>query len=90
MLVILKGPPGSGRVRQGLRVAEDLSADLVLLQDSVYLARDSAIQGFKGRVYALEDDLKLRGIVPPEKAEPVGYGRLVDLMAEAEKVAGIF
>jgi sulfur relay protein TusB/DsrH len=96
MLVLLKSSPGTNEANRGLRAARDLSADLVLTQNSVYIAGKGTLEGFAGSVYAIDEDLRLRGIpdipesVRPEGVRRIGYDELVDLMAGGEKVVGMF
>ncbi|PIP71210.1 MAG: hypothetical protein COW90_01255, partial [Nitrospirae bacterium CG22_combo_CG10-13_8_21_14_all_44_11] len=54
---------------------------------------EERLEGFCGIAYALEDDLKLRGIkgVGIEKGiREIGYDSFVDLMDESDKVIGMF
>jgi len=51
------------------------------------------LEGFCGTAYALEDDLKLRGIKGAgiEKGiRETSYDSLVDIMDEQDKVVGMF
>jgi len=91
MLVVIKSSPDSNEARRAVRLARDLAADIVLLQNAVWLAREEMLEGFCGTAYALDEDLKLRGVRNVDKGvKAVGYGELVDLMAGADKVIGIF
>ena len=91
MLVLLKSAPDTNEANRGLRAARDLSADLVLTQNSVYIAGRGALEGLAGSVYAIDEDLRLRGIQDiPESVKRIGYDELVDLMAGGEKVVGMF
>jgi sulfur relay protein TusB/DsrH len=90
MLVILKSSPGSSEARRGLKIAQDLSSDLVLIQNSTCLAAGTALEDFTGKVYAIDEDLKLRGAKSSEGVELIGYGMLIDMMSDADKVIGMF
>ncbi len=62
----------------------DPGARIVLLEDAVYLA---CKMGLRGKVYALQDDVKRRGLSGSVVAgvEMIGYDKLVEMM-EAERV----
>lgn len=91
MLVIIKSAPHTDEAQRGLSIARETSADIVLLQDGVYITRQGGLDGFKGTAYALEDDVMLRGKGSGDGgAKRIGYGELVDLMAGEEKVVGLF
>jgi sulfur relay protein TusB/DsrH len=70
----------------GLQHAQmDPDAIIVLIKDGVYLNTDT-VQGKK--IYAIDEDVKRRGMEErlKDKAEMIGYDRLVDLILE-NKVA---
>ena len=90
MLVLVTSAPGTKEAKRGLTIAEDLSSDLVLMQNAVYLTRNKAWGGTGGKVYAMEEDVKLRGVAPAEGVELIGSDRLVDLVSESDKVIGMF
>lgn len=90
MLVVIKSSSDTLETKRAVKLARDLAADIVLLQNAVYLAAKERLDGFCGMVYALDEDMRLRGVKEIEKGvKPIGYGELVDLMAE-DRVAGIF
>lgn len=62
----------------------DPGARVVLLQDAVYLACKTGLQG---RVYAVRDDVTRRGLTGSVVAgvEMIGYDKLVEMM-ENERV----
>ncbi|MBI3592910.1 MAG: hypothetical protein HY099_05465, partial [Nitrospirae bacterium] len=62
MLVIIKSAPDTPEGKRGVKLARDMAADLFLIQNGVYFAQEERLEGFCGNTYALEDDLKLRGI----------------------------
>lgn len=74
-------------------MSRDMAADLVLLQNGVYFSCRDRLEGFCGRVYALEDDCRIRGL-SDDDLEPgvsmIDYGQLIDVMAGEDKVLGIF
>ncbi|MGD2079999.1 MAG: DsrH/TusB family sulfur metabolism protein [Nitrospirota bacterium] len=91
MLVIIKSAPGTQDARRAVKLARDTAADIALLQNAVYLAQPERLEGFCGTAYAMGEDLKLRGIRDLEPGvKEIGYGELVDLMAEEDKVVGLF
>lgn len=90
MLVIIKSAPGTEEAEAGLSLARETSSVLVLLQNGVYLTRQGGLEGISGAIYALDDDMGLRGAgVTDEDVKTIGYDELVGLMAE-DKVIGMF
>jgi len=93
MFVIVKSGPDTQDGRRGVKLARDMSADICLIQNAVYFARKERLEGFCGTLYALEDDLRLRGLKDDElekKIKKIGYDGLVEIMADEEKVVGMF
>jgi sulfur relay protein TusB/DsrH len=91
MLVIVRSGPETEEGRRGVKLARDMAADLVLVQNGVYFAGRDRLEGFCGAAYALESDMALRGVGEVEKGvKAVGYDGLVGLMAEEDKVVGMF
>ncbi len=93
MLVFIKNAPGTPEAKRGVRIARELAADIVFMQDAVYYARKNALEGFCGMGYAVKDDLELRGVRPDELEKEVkvlDYGELIDLLEKEVKVMGIF
>ena len=93
MLVIVKSAPDMPEGKRGLKMARDMIADLILLQNGIYFAQNGRLDGFSGTVYALDDDIRLRGLKDEEIQKDVNrlnYDGLVDLMANEDKVAGMF
>ncbi len=93
MLVIIKSSPDTPEGRRGFRLARDMAGDMVLLQNGVYFAQKERFEGFCGKVYILEEDMKLRGLKDNEilkDAQRIDYDSLIDLMAEDDKVIGMF
>ena len=92
MLVMIKSAPDTPEAERAIALAGDLGADLVLIQNAVYLARGRT-GGIRGEVYALDEDLRMRGIGPEADigtAKRVDYDMLVDLLANADRVHGAF
>lgn len=90
MLVIIKSAPATPEGKRAFRLAEDMGADICLIQNAVYFCLGDRCGGFTGKVYVLEEDMKLRGIVHEGNAQSIDYGKMVDLIAEKEKVIGMF
>lgn len=93
MLVLIKSAPDTADGARGMTLAKESGADLVLLQNGVYFAREDLLAGIPGGVYVLDDDKKLRGLTDSEMDERVkliDYDKLTDIMITAEKVAGVF
>ena len=70
-----------------------MAADIALIQNGVYFAQKEMLEGFCGTAYVLGDDTRLRGLNRDEidKAiRNIDYDGLVDLMAENDKVIGMF
>lgn len=91
MMVVIKSSPETQGARQGLLLARQGKAPVVLIQNGVYLALGGPLAGFEGRVFAVVEDMKLRGVeVQGDAVKPIGYDELVGLMAGDEKVVGLF
>lgn len=93
MLVIVKSSPDTLDGKRGVRMARDMAGDVVLLQNGVYFAQRERLEGFCGTAYVLDDDLRLRGLRGDEVEKDIrrlDYGSLVEVMAEEEKVVGMF
>ena len=91
--MIVKSAPDTTDGVRGVALARDAAADLVLLQNGVYFAQKERLGAFPGTVYALDDDKRLRGLKDSEMDQAVksiSYDALVDLMAEDNKVVGMF
>ncbi|RMG01735.1 MAG: hypothetical protein D6726_08955 [Nitrospirae bacterium] len=92
MIVIIKSGPETVRGKRGLKIARDMAADVVFIQDGVYFALNEMIEGFCGSAYAIEDDVKLRGLSGDMRdIKIISWDELTDLMFEDEEgVKGAF
>ncbi len=95
MLVMIKSAPDTTEGQRGVKLARDMSAEIVLLQNGVYFIQGRNLEdtGFVGPVHVLEDDRRLRGVkadAPEKNINDITYDRLIDLMAEGDKVIGMF
>jgi sulfur relay protein TusB/DsrH len=95
MIVIVKSAPDTPEGQRGVKIARDISADIVLLQNGVYFLQGQRLEdlGFRRVTYVLEDDKRLRGLkaVDVDKnIKDIDYDGLVDLMADSDKVIGMF
>jgi sulfur relay protein TusB/DsrH len=93
MIVMIKSAPDTPEGRRGLAIAQDMSADIVLLQNGIYFLAKDALEGFNNVAYVLEDDVRLRGLKgdgTAAKYKTITYDGLVDLMEETDKVLGMF
>ena len=95
MLVIVRSAPDTVDGRRGVKLARDMAADVVLLQNGVYFMHQAHLEdlGFCGTAYVLSDDRRLRGVDPIEsdrRAKEISYDGLVDLMTESNNVVGMF
>lgn len=93
MLVIVKSAPGTAEGSRGVKFARDMAADVLFVQSGAYFCRKDRLEGFCGTAYVLDADRRLRGIEDEEmekNAKPVSYAEFVGLMADEEKVVGMF
>ena len=95
MLVIIRNAPDTVDGRRGVKMARDMAADVVLLQNGVYFMQQTHLEdlGFCGTAYILSDDRKLRGlcpIAPYHRAQEITYDGIVDLINENDDVFGMF
>jgi sulfur relay protein TusB/DsrH len=91
MLVVIKSGPESQEAKRAVKIARDTAADIVLIQNAVSLARGDRLEGFCGTAFAVSEDLMLRGIKDLEKSvKEISYEEFIDLMANSDKVIGIF
>jgi sulfur relay protein TusB/DsrH len=93
MLVMVKSSPDSTEGKRGIKLAMDTAADLILIQNAVYFSQKKKLESFGGTAYALDEDMRLRGISPDStgsKIREINYDKLVDLMVKEEKVFGAF
>jgi sulfur relay protein TusB/DsrH len=94
MIVVVKSGPDTTDGRRGVTLARSAGASLVLIQNAVAFAHTGLAGGVgTGATYALEDDLRLRGLGVKdldERIVRIGYPELVDLLAGADKVVGAF
>lgn len=93
MLVIVRSAPDTTDGKRGIKFARDMAADIILLQNGVYFAQRERLEGFCGSVYLLDDDARLRGLRDDEiekDLRKIDYDGLTDLMANDEKVVGMF
>jgi sulfur relay protein TusB/DsrH len=93
MLVMVKSAPDTSEGKRGIQLARDMAANIVLIQNGVYYAQKKRLEAFTGKAYFLDEDMKLRGISPDMTGpgvKGIDYEGLVDLIAENEKVVGMF
>jgi sulfur relay protein TusB/DsrH len=94
MIVVVKSGPDSTDGRRGVAFARSEEAVLVLIQNAVVFAHaEFAGSAGPSATYALEDDLRLRGLKAEDLDERilrVGYPELLDLLAAGDKVVGAF
>jgi sulfur relay protein TusB/DsrH len=95
MLVIIRNAPDTPEGKRGVKMARTMIADIVLLQNAVYFVQKERLEdlGFYNTAYVLEDDIRLRGVTDAldyPNLKSINYDGLVDLMAENDKVIGMF
>ncbi|UCD35451.1 MAG: hypothetical protein JSU90_01065 [Nitrospiraceae bacterium] len=87
MLFLIASAPDTKEFQTAVRTAQEMKADVCLLQNAVYAARTPGSSTF----FVMADDLRMRGITEQEvPGTIIGYDRLVDLMAGSDKVVGLF
>lgn len=93
MLVIIKSGPDTQEGKRAIKLARDMAADICLIQNAVYFSQKERLEGFCGSVYVLDEDVRLRGLKDDEiekDLKKINYGSLVDMMADEDKVVGMF
>jgi len=86
MLFLISSAPDTQEFRTSYKTAMEMKADICLLQNAVYAARNPDYD----KAYVLGDDMKLRGITIDEiKGNMINYNQLVDMMSAAGKVVGL-
>ena len=93
MIVMIKSSPETTDGAIGLTLAKEGGADLVLLQNGVYFAQKDRLGVFRGAVYVLDDDKRLRGLKNSEMdahIEVIDYDKMTDILTGGDKVVGMF
>ena len=93
MLVIIKSGPATPEGERAVKLAGEMGSDICLVQNAVYFAHSSRLGNFRGRVCALDEDMKLRGLTKDmglNGIKTVNYTDMVDLMAASDGVVGMF
>ncbi len=90
MLIIIKSSPDTPEAKQALDLAKAMNAGICLLQNGVYLAVKEEIKDISGSVYALSEDMTLRGLKPAGNVRIIDYEEIIDIMNGSEKVMGMF
>ncbi len=93
MIIIVRSGPDTPEGKRALKLAQSTASDIVLMQSGAYFLNEGALEGFYNAAYVLEDDMKLRGLKGEGSAarlKTINYDGLVDLMAETDKVIGMF
>lgn len=90
MLVVIKSAFDTPEGKRAIELAREMSADVCLIQNAVYFIQEG-LEGFSGKLYALEEDIRLRGLNELKKdVKGIDYDILIDLMIEHNKVVGVF
>jgi len=93
MLVLIKSSPDTAEGRRGIKLAKDLGADMVLLQNGICLATHEILKNFNKSIYVLDEDMRLRGInirYGEKDIRLIDYDGLIKLVVGDEKVIGLF
>ncbi len=90
MLIMIKSSPDTPEARKAFEMAKSMNASICLLQNGVFLAVKEGCADFGGSVYALSEDMMLRGLKPSGNVRSIDYEELIDIMNGSEKVMGMF
>lgn len=93
MIVIIKSSPDSTEGKRAIRLARDMAADIVFIQNAVYFAQKGGLEGFCGTVHVLDEDCRMRGIQDNDlekDIKKIDYDALVDLITKEDKTIGAF
>ena len=91
MLILVKSSPETAEARRALRIASVAKAEVVFLQSAVYHAVKDRLKGINlTKVYAIDEDMRMRGIDKCASVEEIGYDALVELMDAHESVTGLY
>lgn len=87
MLFLIASAPDTQEFKTAHALAEDIGAEVCLLQNAVYAAKTLKFS----QVYVIRDELQLRGIKESEVTGTlIDYGQLIDRMNSSDKVIGLF
>ncbi len=87
MLFLISSAPDTKEFKSAYKIAQQLNAKICLMQNAVYASRNLQ----DSRFYIMKDELQMRGIKEDEvSGNLIDYGQLVGMMAESDKVAGLF
>lgn len=93
MLVLIKSSPDTAESKRGIKLATDLGAEVVLLQNAIYFVTHKILTNFNKPIYVLDEDMRLRGINIKDGEKDIrliDYDVLTKLMVGHEKVIGLF
>jgi sulfur relay protein TusB/DsrH len=90
MLIIIKSFPDTPEARQALDLAKSMNAGVCLVQNGVYLTVKEECRNIAASVFALSEDMALRGLKPAGNVKSIDYDELIDIMNGSEKVMGMF
>ncbi len=90
MLVIIKSSPDTPETRRALDLAKSMNAGICLVQNGVYICAIEECRNIPTPVYALSEDMTLRGLKPAGNVKSIDYDELIDIMNGSEKVIGMF
>lgn len=91
MLIMIKSSPETAEARRALQIASQSGADVVFLQAAVYHAVKDRLKGITlTKAYAIDEDMRMRGIDGCPSVEAISYDTLVELMHAHENVTGLY
>ncbi len=90
MLIIIKSSPDTPEALKALDLAKSMNASICLVQNGVYLSAKEECRNIATSVFALSEDMALRGLKPAGNVKSIDYEELIDIMNGSEKVMGMF
>ena len=93
MIVLTKSGPHTAEGKRALTLAKDASANMVLVQNGVYFTQSGLLDDFGGSVFAIQEDVALRGLENKAEGKNIKYidwDVLTDMLAGDENVVGMF
>lgn len=89
MIVIIKSAPDTDAAHEGISIARDNAADVILIKDAVMMAQKDGLQGYCGMANVLKEDLDKRAHGELEKGIRILSAReIISLIASEDKVMG--
>lgn len=91
MIILVKSLPATPEGKRGIKMARDMAADIVFMQNGIYFALDEMIDGYCGTAYAIKEDVYMRGMQNQMRSvKVIDWDQLIDMMVEEDKILGAF